>query len=367
MNPPNIERSHARDQGQSTTPHPTRVTLAVAVAGDPELGPTLHRLQAMSYICVDTESVAASAVHITTADTHTGGASRTIVVDVCRSEDRLRSALAHGAAAVIDPGIGWSHLHAVILAVDHNLAVLPAQQAPHMATRLQTPPVDDQLTPVQRRLLNMVSEGLTIGDISAQIGCSERHARRQFRQIWDLLGAKGRVSGIIRAVRYGMLEEPIRGGVVESDMATDDTSDEQVRVRLGEITEELIGVADDDFATKFRLQSEQDHLRELARSVPYDRFSHRTDEALIEEARSLGAKINGLRSSTVSRATMASADGNSMSSDAYPGGSLTSLNAAVVAAGGGAEISERLALVMQELEQRGIDIGPHRSDPKHGG
>jgi len=367
MNLPSIERSHTADPCQPTAANPARVTLSVAVSGDFELGQTLHRLEAMSLIRVDVERPRQGAVHITMADTHIGYESRTIVVDVCRSEDRLRSALAHGAAAVIDPGIGWSHLHAVILAVDHNLAVLPVQQAPHMATRLQTPPVAAQLTPIQRRLLNMVSEGLTIGDISAQIGCSERHARRQFRQIWDLLGAKGRVSGIIRAVRCGMLEEPIHGGVVESDMATDDTSDEQVRVRLGEITEELIGVADDDFATKFRLQSEQDHLRELARSVPYDRFAHRTDEALIEEARSLGAKINGLRSNTVSRATMASADGNSMSSDAYPGGSLASLNAAVVAAGGGAEISERLALVMQELEQRGIDIGSHRSDPKHGG
>jgi len=329
----------------------------VAVAGDPELGPTLHRLQAMSYICVDTERAAASAVHITMADTHTGCASRTIMVDACQSEDHLRSALAHGAAAVIEPAIDWSHLHAVILAVDHNLAVVPAQHAPHMATRLQTPPSTDQLTSVQRRLLNMVSAGLTIGDISAQIGCSERHARRQFRQIWDLLGAKGRVSGIIRAVRCGMLEEPVRGGVVESDMATDDTSDEQVRVRLGEITKELIGVDDDDFATKFRLQSEQDQLRELARSVPYDRFAHRSDEALIEEARSLDAKINGLRFKTINRATMASADGNSMSSDAYPGGSLASVNAAVVAAGGGVEISERLALVTQELERRGIDLG----------
>ncbi len=150
-------------------------------------------------------------------------------------------------------------------------------------------------------------------------------------------------------------------------MRTGDGHEDEVRSRLAEITEQLIGVADDDFATKFRLQSEQDRLREQARSVPYDRFAHRSDEAVIEEARSLEARMRGLRAKTVNRATMASADGNSMASDAFPGGSLASLNAAVVSAGGGVEISERLALVMQELERRGIDIDSRQPDVKYGG
>ena len=149
-------------------------------------------------------------------------------------------------------------------------------------------------------------------------------------------------------------------------MAIDEDDEEAVRVRLGEITEELIGVADDDFATKFRLQSEQDRLRELARSVPYDLFSHRSDEALIEEAESLYAKIEGLRSKMIERAAQAGADGNSSASDAFPGGSMAGLNAAVVAAGGGHEIKERLALVTQELERRGIKVGVD-SRPQYGG
>jgi len=150
-------------------------------------------------------------------------------------------------------------------------------------------------------------------------------------------------------------------------MANLDYNESDVRVRLAEIATELIRVSDDDFATKFRLQSEQDHLRELARSVPYDRFAHRSDEALINEFKALDLKMSGLRSKTINRATQAGADGNSGATDAFVGGNLASLNASVVAAGGGVEIDQRLALVIQELERRGIDIGSGEPEPRFGG
>jgi len=146
-----------------------------------------------------------------------------------------------------------------------------------------------------------------------------------------------------------------------------DGSENDVRVRLAEIATELVGVADDDFASKYRLQSEQDRLRELARSVPYDRFAHRSDEALINEFEALDLKMRGLRSNTINRASMAGADGNSGASDAFVGGSLAALNASVVAAGGGVGIDERLALVIQELERRGINVGSGQPEPRFGG
>jgi len=133
--------------------------------------------------------------------------------------------------------------------------------------------------------------------------------------------------------------------------------DDQVRRRLGEITEELIGVADDDFPTRFRLESEQDRLRDQARSVPFDKFAHRPDDELADEARTLRGTINGLHGRTLNRAAMASADGNSGSTDGFVGGSMTALNSSVLSAGEVGRSNSRLVEVIQELERRGVDVG----------
>ncbi len=187
---------------------PPRVTMSESVAADPVLGRTLSRLHALALICADDQGAGPPAVHLTMVEPTGAYAMRTIVVDGCHTEDCQRAALARGAAALIDPGIGLLHLHAVILAVHNDLAVLPVRIASLAMTRLETPPRPDLLTPDQKRLLNLISRGLTMGDVSVEMGCSERQARRRFRQVRDLLGARDRTTGIIRATRYGMLGQP---------------------------------------------------------------------------------------------------------------------------------------------------------------
>jgi len=186
---------------------PIRVTLSPRAVTNTRLKGTLDGLSHRSLIrVVDQANDGDHTVHINMPEEYAAGTPRTIVIDHVQNEDTQRQALVSGAAASIPPDMVPDRLYAVIAAVNNELAVIPAQEAAHIAGRLEVPPGRPLLTPDQGRILRMLSRASTIAQISVELGCSERHARRHLRRLWTALGAKDRTSGIIRAAHYGLLE-----------------------------------------------------------------------------------------------------------------------------------------------------------------
>jgi len=116
---------------------------------------------------------------------------------------------------LITPEIPAERLHAVIVAVNNGFAVVPVELAAGVAGRLEAPLDTPLLTPARHRLLHLIGRGLTITEVSADIGYSERHIRRHLQQLRFVLGASNRTGGTIQATRYGILGQPARPPVSE--------------------------------------------------------------------------------------------------------------------------------------------------------
>jgi len=187
-------------------PSPIKVALSPQAADSTRLRLELDKLTANSQINLTHEADCAEIVHLVPPGQCPRFPDRTIVIGCDRSEDNYRQAITAGVAALIAPGISAGRLFAVIAAVDNGLAVVPVELAAGIAGRIEAPPDTPPLTPDQSRLLLLITRGLTVTEISTDIGYSERHTRRRLQQLWATLGATNRTSGIIRATRYGLLE-----------------------------------------------------------------------------------------------------------------------------------------------------------------
>ncbi len=68
---------------------------------------------------------------------------------------------------------------------------------------------------------------------------------------------------------------------------------DEVLASLGEVQDQLLALESDDFAERFRLQTEQDRLRALAEEIrgSMDPFEGRSDHELEAEAESLRAQM----------------------------------------------------------------------------
>ena len=141
-------------------------------------------------------------------------ADRTIVV-VDRTDGFTdRRVMQSGAAAVIRRGSTARHLEDVIRAVDAGLVVLPLSAVGHLRNPAASAP-HLQLSQAQRRLLALLAEGFTVSHAAQSIGCSDRQARRLLRRVWDELGARNRVEGMVILARYGLIEWVGRNSVGE--------------------------------------------------------------------------------------------------------------------------------------------------------
>lgn len=58
----------------------------------------------------------------------------------------------------------------------------------------------------QRALVTRLADGFTVSEAAAQVGWSDRQARRQLRAIWDAVGARNRVQGMVRLALSGYID-----------------------------------------------------------------------------------------------------------------------------------------------------------------
>jgi len=82
-----------------------------------------------------------------------------------------------------------------------------ARQAPRMAS--PTPAgVADLLSPREREVLVLIAEGLSNGEIAAELGIAVNTVRNHVRSILEKLGLRNRVQAAVYAVWAGLLSPP---------------------------------------------------------------------------------------------------------------------------------------------------------------
>jgi len=129
-----------------------------------------------------------------------------LVAGATGSEGTHRYALSVGAAAVVHPAMAPEDLSVVWAAVLAGDYPLPLGIARSMARRLAQPPRQLVLSERDMIIVGGLSRGDTMAAIADRLGCSERHARRHTRSLWDTLGVANRAQGLVAAARWGLLD-----------------------------------------------------------------------------------------------------------------------------------------------------------------
>ena len=180
------------------------VSLSAAVAA--------HRRFAETVEAVASEVV--DDAHWSDADVHfveAGAVARrdlsgvVLAVGSATGAEAYRLALRSGAAGLLDWWSSPEEVSAAIHAAREGYCVVPQGVSVALGERLDEPPLGLELSEDQLSLLQSVAEGLTVEELAAERRMSERHLRRHLRVIWDMLGASGRATGLVRATRWGLV------------------------------------------------------------------------------------------------------------------------------------------------------------------
>lgn len=133
---------------------------------------------------------------------HTDNTLRPIVIANRAEEPEQREAARRGAAAIIAVDQLQEDLVAAILSVAAGYYPMPYRIMPALVTRLDAPP--PRVGADDLALLNRLLQGANITEVAAVLKCSERHARRKLRTLWDQMGVSGRREGLTTAARWGL-------------------------------------------------------------------------------------------------------------------------------------------------------------------
>ncbi len=131
---------------------------------------------------------------------------RLVVIADRAGEVEQREAARRGAAALIAVDRLRHDFGPVISCVTAGYYPMPYGIAPALVSRLDVPPT--RIAADELAVLEQLLQGATTIDIADALGCSERHARRRLRAIWDNMGVSSRREGLTTAVQWGLGHEP---------------------------------------------------------------------------------------------------------------------------------------------------------------
>lgn len=127
---------------------------------------------------------------------------------------------------------------------------------------------------------------------------------------------------------------------------------EEVVTRLAEVTDELLALGEDDFAVRFKLETERDGLRSQAAEFHQRKDEGRPTEQLLAELTARRKQLEQMQSGLVNRAAQVSSmvgGGAERALGADKGGTI---NNAMMNAQGAPSIVARIAELEQELARR---------------
>lgn len=187
-----------------------RIALSRGAAAMPRLVDTLQAVASELIFIDDTQPRQPDCdAHVVVATEHVPPLSsasgiRVILTDI--DEVTIRHAMETGVGALIAPNISIDDLRAVMMAATHGYYPVPRHLAPVVATRLEGPK-PETLSRRDLTILRHLARGGTMIDLAQQLGCSERHARRHVRALWNTMGVHGRAQGLVAAARRGLLAD----------------------------------------------------------------------------------------------------------------------------------------------------------------
>ncbi|MFO7549214.1 MAG: hypothetical protein R6X29_10145 [Acidimicrobiia bacterium] len=121
-------------------------------------------------------------------------------------EQSLVLALKAGAAAVATWRVTPEVLLPLITAVTAHLAVLPTALVQRLTSQVDAGPTWLHSGSREAQWLRALAAGTTVADLAATHAYSEREMYRLLADLYDRLGAGGRIPAIMLAARYGLLD-----------------------------------------------------------------------------------------------------------------------------------------------------------------
>jgi len=120
------------------------------------------------------------------------------------------AAAGHTTWGVVHPRADGPELRAAVAALAQGLVVLPPEAARRLAPRrVDGAPGEDEgiepLTPREREVLELASDGLSNRDVAAALGISEHTVKFHLASVYGKLGAGSRTEAVRSGLRRGLI------------------------------------------------------------------------------------------------------------------------------------------------------------------
>jgi DNA-binding NarL/FixJ family response regulator len=120
------------------------------------------------------------------------------------------AASGHAAWGVVSPAASGPELRAAVAAVAEGLVVVPPDAARRLGPRRADDDAGDDgpveaLTPREREVLELASDGLSNRGVAAALGISEHTVKFHLASVYGKLGAGSRTEAVRRGLRRGLI------------------------------------------------------------------------------------------------------------------------------------------------------------------
>jgi DNA-binding NarL/FixJ family response regulator len=113
---------------------------------------------------------------------------------------------ATGVTALLNRQVDGGKLAAVVGTAVHNLTILdPALAQSLLLSAAPAPPLDDELTPRELDVLQLLAEGMTNKAIAQRLEISDHTVKFHVNAIMSKLAAQSRTEAVVRATRLGLI------------------------------------------------------------------------------------------------------------------------------------------------------------------
>jgi DNA-binding NarL/FixJ family response regulator len=127
------------------------------------------------------------------------------VLALVADEEQGAEALAAGARAVLFRNADAGRLAAALAAATRGLVVIDEAVAAPLRPRPVSSPLPEALTPREREVLQLISQGLANKRIAELLGIGERTVKFHVNAILGKLGAESRTEAVVLALRLGLV------------------------------------------------------------------------------------------------------------------------------------------------------------------
>lgn len=130
-----------------------------------------------------------------------------VILTMYAGDDQLFGALEAGASAFVPKD---APAEDVVIAARHAASSPRSFTAPDLAEamRRRMSPTGPQLSPREKEVLDLLTEGLGVSQISRRLFISDSTTKTHISKLYEKLGAGNRAQAIMAALRAGLIDPP---------------------------------------------------------------------------------------------------------------------------------------------------------------